>query len=468
MMRWRTTLAVLGLGLLGAGAAAAAHPRAEEAARQPRRAADVARAEAARRPRLAEHSVAAGLREPVIAVPSGVANVVAHVPAGKDARAPIHLVLYFHGAVQCAAQIAQLGDVECRRGSPRFPGYGFDVRHDAAGTDSVFVIPQFAYFGGGSPGRMGERGYFRRFLRELLAETLAPGLGGPRSLEDVATITLIGHSAGFAPIVAILDSAEPDIDAKIANVVNLDGLYAGGGPAYTRWLLRGSPSERRRFVYVQSTWGDGAGAGAAIARSVRDRLRVAVDPTEPLSVALRDASVVVTRSDIDHYWMPLIVVTKLLEALGLPKRAREDPLAPAEGPQVDADSLLHARALRVGEPVQGALEEGDLPLRSGAVADDYALDVAAGTPVTLTVRGGRSRTETCCRLDTVLRVLGPVQAGGEPEVVAEDDDGEHDGFPSFASRLTFTAPRAGRYLVRVTSHGPWRKLGPYMLTASAR
>ncbi|MBV9949513.1 MAG: hypothetical protein JOZ69_21905, partial [Myxococcales bacterium] len=54
----------------------------------------------------------------------GVADVVAHVPAGYDPSAPIHLVIFFHGSGQCITQLALGGDVPCRRGGRTYVGAG--------------------------------------------------------------------------------------------------------------------------------------------------------------------------------------------------------------------------------------------------------------------------------------------------------------------------------------------------------
>ena len=43
--------------------------------------------------------------------------------------------------------------------------------------------------------------------------------------------------------------------------------------------------------------------------------------------------------------------------------------------------------------------------------------------------------------------------------LAEDDDSAGE----LASRVRFTAPHAGRYTLRVMSHGPWLNLGEYSL-----
>src|ERR1700721_2751137 len=55
---------------------------------------------------LPDWSTATTLRDPPARLQRGVADVVAHVPAGLDPDAPLHLVVYFHGSRVCGAQTA--------------------------------------------------------------------------------------------------------------------------------------------------------------------------------------------------------------------------------------------------------------------------------------------------------------------------------------------------------------------------
>ena len=447
--------------LLALGCPAEIHRESRSAAREPIVAADdptlppegrepeVVRPAPPPRPLRHEWTATTTMKEPPFKqLPAGAANVVAHVPEGFDADAPLHLVIYFHGAVQCAPLIANLGDLQCQRGGPTMRGYGFNVRHDAAATRSLFVVPQFALFGGGSAGRMRERGYFTKFIAELVGETFAPGLGAKKTLADVASITLIAHSAGWEPVTAILDGGE--LDDKVQNVILLDAFFAGYKDSYVRWLERGYAkpgSAKRRFAYVFGPWGDTGGSGKLVADRVRRAHPGDVAYLPPqLNCAARTHAVTIYASFVDHYWMPLIFIPKVLEGLELPPREGSPGLTPVD---VARPALPIAR----GQDVRGRLDDDATALASGAAARDYAVDLAAGVPATITVRGGRSETETCCMLDVVAQLL---QDG---KVVASDDDGGG----GFDSRIALTPASSGAYVVRVTSHGPWRKRGPFTL-----
>ena len=188
------------------------------------------------------------LAHPPVDLPKGVAGVVAHLPAGFDGTEPIHLVLFLHGANQCVARLALSGDVVCKPGWRPRKGWELASRHDDAATNTAFVAPQFLLWGGGSAGKMADRGYFRSFVEELLSDTLAPGLGGPRTLDDVADITIVAHSAGHMPLAAILDGQ--DLDDKVKNVVLLDALVRRESRdvravARARYRIGRSPQARR-------------------------------------------------------------------------------------------------------------------------------------------------------------------------------------------------------------------------------
>ncbi len=122
-------------------------------------------------------------------------------------------------------------------------GWGREVRHDLAGTRSLLVVPQYnERRGRARMGRLQARGGFRRFLAELLAETLATRLGGPHTLADVESVTLVGSNAGGLAIANLLDL--DDLDGRVRNVVLFDSLY-GAKSIFARWL-RERPRPPRR------------------------------------------------------------------------------------------------------------------------------------------------------------------------------------------------------------------------------
>ncbi|MEO7093110.1 MAG: PPC domain-containing protein, partial [Polyangiales bacterium] len=401
----------------------------------------------------AEWTLATMLRAPPYAVPKGVANVVAHVPTGWDPTKKIDLVIYFHGAVQCAAQLAQVGDVVCKPGDAPLGGYGYDARHDDAGKNTLFALPQFAFFGGGSAGKMTEQGYFTSFVAELMSETFAGGAGGPHGLDDVGSITLVGHSAGFNPVLTILSRGE--LAAKVRNVVLLDAMFAGGEDYYADWFAKKSldaMAPAPKFVAVYGDSGDSSHHHASVVKKLKAKAaKLAYLPLGPkgsLVDLIRDNDVVVTTLPVNHYWMPTMLLSKVIAGLDLPARAMVVP------------SVVGAVPVRVSlgldAKVAGSLDEGDATLTNGAFADEYALKVAAGDAVTVSTSGGKSLTETCCTVDVLTQVFD-----GDT-LVASDDDGAG----LFDSRIVFTAKTATTYTVRVTTSGAGYKRGPYSVSVA--
>jgi hypothetical protein len=389
--------------------------------------------------------------QPPVPVAPGVAGVVVHVPENFDAQPPLHLVLFFHGSDQCVAQITMVGDITCKPGKPPDVGAGFAWRLDEAGTMSLFAAPQFVLWGGGAAGRLGEAGYFRGFVEELVSRTFVPGLGAAKSLDDVADITVIGHSAGHVPLVALLERR--DLDDKVRNVVLIDALYDGIVEPYASWLERGlAAGQDRKLVAVYGGWGKQDQTARVIASRIERRApaQTTVDPPGALERAVAAHRVTMKYwPHVEHAWMLFLTTSKVLEGLGLPPRTVSPPREPY-GP------LPQPIALAAGTLVSGSLGGVDAVQQNGAHYKDYVIDVAAGQRLSIDLRGGHSETEGCCTLDVFVQVLR------NGEVVAEDDDSL--GF--FDAHVDWTAPATGPVLVRASTYGSGRKRGAFTLRAT--
>jgi hypothetical protein len=251
----------------------------------------------------------------------GAPSAVVHVPPGFDPRPPLHLVVYLHGYSGCARVLANAGPTRCREGDVEREGWNLTGHHDDAGTNTLFVIPQLAFMKrNGRPGCFAQRGCFRRFLQELLGETLVPELGGARTLRDVASLTLVAHSAGYKTALAILEHGE--VDTQLGAVVLMDALYSGTD-GYARWLLaRGRPDARLLSMHI------GRGSPARESALLLRRVRRALGPARAgsaeigeLRAALAGKRLVVTRTSAPHRLVPAQHLAEVLVALGLPRRA---------------------------------------------------------------------------------------------------------------------------------------------------
>ena len=197
-------------------------------------------------------------------------DVVVHAPPGFDARAPLHLVVVLHGMGHSPLTWLGGGLPDPRTGRPVI-GWGAEVRHDLAGTRSLILAPQCDERRGRPRlGRLQSHGGLRRFLDELLRETLAARLGGAHSLSDVESITLVGSSAGGPAIANLLDL--DDLDGRVRNVVLFDSIY-GADSIYARWIRGGDAAHPRRFVCLHGGSHYTSPAAARLAAMLRPALR---------------------------------------------------------------------------------------------------------------------------------------------------------------------------------------------------
>jgi hypothetical protein len=371
-------------------------------------------------------------------------DAVVHAPPGFDPDAPLHLVMVFHGIGHSALKWAGGALIDPRTGLPA-QGWGGEQRHDLAGTRTLLIAPQCDDRPGHLRlGRLREPDGLRRFLAELLGEALAPRLHGPHTLADVASVTLVGSSAGGRSIAELLD--RDDLDGRVRSVVLFDSIFASEG-SFARWVRGG---DERRLVCIHEGLAATAPHAARLLGMVRPALGDALvtQPGGAMTEAVRAHRAVFATVDCEHIGMGPAYLDKVLRGLDLPRREGDpDPKTP-ETPAAVAGPSLPWGATR-----EGSLAATDARMRDGSVYDDHAMELAAGESATVTLRGGSTPGVLCRRLDVQLRVLD-----GET-TLAEDDDGAGE----LDSRVRFTAPHAGRYTVRVMSHGPWLNVGDYAL-----
>ncbi|MFO0610034.1 MAG: PPC domain-containing protein [Polyangiales bacterium] len=376
-------------------------------------------------------------------------DAVVHAPAGFDASRPLHLVVVFHGLGHSALVWIGGGLPSPVDGRP-IVGWGGEVRHDMAATNTLLVALQFEIRPGRPHlGRYAQRGTLARVLTELLGEALAPRIGR-RALSDVAAMTLVGSSAGGPAIATFL--ARHELDDKVQNVVLYDALY-GSEATFASWMRASTPERPRRLVCLH--------AGSRYTKPSADRLAallrpslgdaLAVQPRGAMTEAVRAHRAVFAVVDCEHICMGLAFFDKVLAGLALPPRAPDpDPKEPIPG------AAPQGGELRREARVQGVLDARDAVLRDGSAYEDWTLALARGERVTIELAGGQVRGFLCHALDVELRVLD-----GDAALTNDDDSGG-----SLRSRVTFTAPRDGRFTVRVMTHGPWANLGPWTLTVA--
>ncbi|MDP3274521.1 MAG: hypothetical protein Q8Q09_04950 [Deltaproteobacteria bacterium] len=115
------------------------------------------------------------------------------------------------------------------------------------------------------------------------------------------------------------------------------------------------------------------------------------------------------------------------------------------------------RPYQVGHVITGMLGQGSFHRQEGGFADDYAVYLQAGQPVTFVVTGGQAAGQS----NQLLDVVASIHFQGQE--LASDDDGA--GFPH--ARLMFTPRVTGVYALRVTSYGSRFEQGTYSVQSWA-
>ena len=267
-------------------------------------------------------TISATLRNAAYHLPDAP-DVMVHAPADFDPRAKLDLVVYLHGYSGCLGVLMGDGPSRCRPSDPPQTGWNLGARHDDAKTNTLLIVPQLAFMKqSGRPGAFRKPGVFRAFLTELLGETLVPQLGGPRTLADVASLTLVAHSAGYETALAVLEHGE--VAQWVHALVLLDALY-GEEERYERFILAhaGKGSGRLRVVALH------LGYGATQANDLRLHRRLLrvfgprqvawVEPAT-LEASLATHALVIGTGVGPHRQVPEHHLAQILRALAVPLR----------------------------------------------------------------------------------------------------------------------------------------------------
>jgi hypothetical protein len=253
----------------------------------------------------------------------GAPSVIVHAPPGFDRRAPLHLVVFLHGYNGCVNVLMAEGPSRCKAGAPERDGWDLGRHHDAAETNTLFVVPQLALAQrNGAPGAFGKPNGFRVFLEELLGKTLVEPLGRARTLKDVASLTLVAHSAGYQTALAIAERG--GVRAQLKAIVLLDALY-GETDRYARVVETLVP-RGLRFVSLYLARGAPRIESQRLYRRLKRKLGSVVEQAETADLArvIASKAVVIGQGEPPHRLLPETHLTEILRALGqvfLPPRS---------------------------------------------------------------------------------------------------------------------------------------------------
>jgi hypothetical protein len=250
---------------------------------------------------------------------ASIPNVAVHVPAGFDTAGAVHLVVYLHGLRGCLPVLMGRGTSRCEanRSEPQL-GWDLGAHHDAAKTQSIFIVPRLHYEKrGGQPGAFGRAGGFRVFLDELLTGPLSTRLKRKLTRADVASITLVAHSAGYETAIAILERGE--VSKLVRAVVLLDALYAFH-ERYARYVLE-HVDGGLRLIVINLRGGKPARESSKLERRLvhelgRERVAIATASAIPETVAAHP--IVFADGDGPHGRLPQRHMAEVLAGIGLP------------------------------------------------------------------------------------------------------------------------------------------------------
>lgn len=251
---------------------------------------------------------------------TSVPNVSVHVPAGFDAASPLNLVIYVHGLRGCLPVLMGEGSTQCDASSTPQLGWNLGAHHDAAGTNTLFIVPRLYYDKrGGQPGAFGKPGGFRAFLDELLSGPLSTQLRRRFTSASIASITLVAHSAGYETALAILEHGK--VESLVRAVVLFDALYAFE-ERYARYAL--AHAKDGLHVVAIHLRGKPEREGQKLQR----RLLHALGPERVASATARDLRAVLAQHPFvfakgrgPHAQVPEHHLAEVLGTLGLPMRS---------------------------------------------------------------------------------------------------------------------------------------------------
>jgi hypothetical protein len=145
-------------------------------------------------------------------------DAMVRLPENFDPNKPINLVIYNHGFYDSA--------------KTSFAGANLDEQMKSAPPNTILVSPEWQSRPAeknSNEGPLAARGAFRGMLEDAFKQI--PELKG-KSLDDVAKIGIISHSAGYTP--AMSEIYDNGLESKISSVTLLDSLYNGAG--FDKWL----------------------------------------------------------------------------------------------------------------------------------------------------------------------------------------------------------------------------------------
>lgn len=164
---------------------------------------------------------------------NGLPDAKVYVPPGFDSSKPVNLVIYNHGRYNTAS-----GD---------FKAKDLKEQMDYAPPNSILIVPAWQRTEGSDNNNVDSK--FRKSFLEMVAH--AVNRTG-KTIDDIGSIQIVSHSAGYVPAAIELDALEetPLYD-RITSVANLDAHY-GRQPQVDNWIRYNI--DKGRFASGQTSY----------------------------------------------------------------------------------------------------------------------------------------------------------------------------------------------------------------------
>ncbi len=161
-------------------------------------------------------------------------DVAVHVPDGFDLARNPGVVVFFHGWLNCAANVMGSTNTKCSASGPAREALSLIDQFETANVNAVLVAVQLRYEAESSnAGRLTESGLCRAMLDELFVERLSPLFPRELGVDDLSAVVLAAHSGGYLSMARCMSEGGL---TNLREVQLYDGFY-GEYATYSSFVL---------------------------------------------------------------------------------------------------------------------------------------------------------------------------------------------------------------------------------------
>lgn len=242
-------------------------------------------------------------------------DVAVHVPDGLDLARNPGVVVFFHGWLNCAANVMGSTNTKCSASGPAREALSLIDQFETANVNAVLVAVQLRYEAeSSSAGRLTESGLCRAMLDELFTEHLSPLFPYELGVDDLSAVVLAAHSGGYLSMARCMSEGGL---TNLREVQLYDGFY-GEYATYSSFILDNVERfDRSRTDFLKFSTVYIAGTGTAslsttLASAATSSFAAAdlsgelmVDPTtSTFTPEIFQIPAIFKRSSLTHYGIP--------------------------------------------------------------------------------------------------------------------------------------------------------------------